>query len=344
MPVIQLGFFDLQDRYEQLSAAGDPLERLNAIIPWSKFRPTLNRLLKKARKSNAGRPPYDYILMFKILVLQSLYNLSDHQMEYQIRDRLSFMRFLNLGLGDNVPDEKTLWEFREKLTLNKGIEKLFNQFDKYLRKEGYDAQCGTMVDASIVEVPKQRNSKEVNREIKQGEVPDCINSNPNRKSQKDVEARWTVKRGKAYYGYKDHINADTKYKLIRKYDVTAASIGDITCLERLLYKQNNDNKVWADSAYYSADIESMLKEQGYASRIITPNKAKYPEWSDQSRENSRRAKIRKRVEHVFGFMENSMNKMFVRTIGLMRAKTKIGLMNLVYNLCRFEQLERLYAG
>jgi IS5 family transposase len=344
MTFVQPGFFDLQDRYEQLSAAGDPLERLNAIIPWTKFRPTLNRLMKKARKSNAGRPPYDYVLMFKILVLQSLYNLSDHQTEYQIRDRLSFMRFLGLGLENNVPDEKTLWEFRERLVAKNGIEKLFRKFDKYLRAEGYDAQCGTMVDASIVPVPKQRNTKEVNQEIKAGEIPACIENKPNVKRHKDLEARWTVKNGQYHYGYKDHVNADTKHKFIRRYAVTTASVGDISCLEGLLYKNNSDNKLWADSAYHSEEMEKMLKKKGYASRIIIPNKAKYPEWSDQERENKRRAKIRKRVEHIFGFMENSMNRMFVRTIGLARAKTKIGLMNLVYNFCRFEQLERLATG
>ena len=281
--------------------------------------------------------------MFKILILQSLYNLSDHQTEYQIRDRLSFIRFLGLGLGSKVPDEKTLWDFRERLVRSDGIDKLFKKFDIYLRKQGYDAQCGTLVDASIVEVPKQRNSKDVNKRLKEGDVPECITENPHRKNQKDVEARWTVKRGKTYYGYKDHIGVDTKHKLIRKYSVTPASTADIKCFEELLDKNNSDNKVWADSAYYSKDSEEMLRENGYDSRLIKRDKH-YPAWSDRSRENSRRAKIRKRVEHVFGFMENSMNSMFVRTVGLLHAKTKIGLMNLTYNMCRFEQLKRLGAA
>ena len=341
MTVIQHGFFDLQDRYDQLSAAGDPLERLNALIPWGKFRPVLSKLLKKTRKSAAGRPPYDYILMFKILILQSLYNLSDHQMEYQIRDRLSFMRFLGLDLGSKVPDEKTLWEFRERLSQKNGVRKLFNRFDSYLRKEGCDAQCGTIVDASIVEVPKQRNSKDVNKKIKEGDIPECITMNPNRERQKDIEARWTIKNGTSYYGYKDHVSADTKYKLIRKYDVTTASTGDINCFEKLLDGNNSDNKVWAESAYYSEKVEKMLEQKGYKSRMIRRHKTHFPEWSDRFKEDSRRAKIRKRVEHIFGFMENSMNGMFVRTIGLLRAKTKIGLMNLTYNICRFEQLHRL---
>lgn len=224
------------------------------------------------------------------------------------------------------------------------LDKLFNRFNQFLEQRGYAAELGNLIDASIVEVPKQRNSKEVNQKIKEGEVPDCITRNPNRERQKDVEARWTVKNNKTYYGYKNHVNADTKHKLIRKYDVTPATTGDIKCFEDLLDERNDDKKVWADSAYCSEDSEKMLEANGYISRLIRRNKSHFPEWSEQSRENSRRAKIRKRVEHVFGFMENSMNRMYIRTIGLTRARAKITLMNLVYNFCRFEQLERLGVG
>jgi IS5 family transposase len=339
MSVIQLGFFDLQDRYEQLSAAGDPLERLNEIVPWNKFRTTLNRLMQKARKSNAGRPPYDYVLMFKILVLQSLYNLSDHQMEYQIRDRLSFMRFLGFGLGSKVPDEKTLWEFRERLSKSGGIDKLFKKFDKYLGEQGYDAKCGTIVDASIVEVPRQRNSREDNAKIKAGERPE--NWDDKKKSHKDVEARWTKKNNETYYGYKDHISIDTKHKIVREFTVTPASASDGRHLQELLSHKNDDDKVWADNAYRTPDNVKYLAENGYEDRMhFRPGKEGWLT-GDKKTMNRRRSKIRKRVEHIFGFMENSMKGMFVRTIGLRRARWKIGMMNLVYNMCRYEQLTRL---
>jgi len=195
----QPGFFDLAERYEELSAAGDPLVKLDEIIPWDKFRSTLNRAFKKARKSNAGRPPYDYVLMFKMLVLQSLYNISDHQVEFQVRDRLSFMRFLGLSLEANVPDEKTVWAFREQLVKSKAIDKLFAKFDRYLNEIGYKAECGSIVDASIVEVPRQRNSRDSNKKIKEGETPEHWKDNPHKLRQKDVEARWTRKGDKTYY-------------------------------------------------------------------------------------------------------------------------------------------------
>jgi IS5 family transposase len=336
--------YNLMNRYAKLSEFGDPLERLNVVMDWKVFLPLINKAFRRQRKSQAGRKPYNRLMMFKILVLQGLYNLGDGQMEYQIRDRLSFIRFLGLDLSQEVPDEKTIWSYREVLTESGMLEKLFERFNRFLGRRGYAAELGSMIDASIVEVPKQRNSRDVNKKIKEGEIPECISKNPHCRSRKDIEARWAIKNGHAYYGYKDHINADTKYKLIRKYKVTPASTNDIHCFEELLDKRNNDNRVWADSAYYSQDSEKMLKENGYLSRLIRRNSCHFPEWSEQDRENTRRAKIRKRVEHIFGFMENSMNKMFIRTIGLARAKAKIGLMNLVYNICRFEQLERLGIG
>jgi len=341
MLLSQPGFFDLSERYEQLSASGDPLIQLDQVIPWNNFRYTLDKAMKKERKSRAGRPPYDYVLMFKILVLQGLYNLSDHQIEFQIRDRLSFLRFLGLSLENAIPDEKTIWSFREALVKAGAMDKLFKQFNRYLEKIGYEAKCGSMIDASFVEIPKQRNSKEENKEIKEGKVPKDWEEKPNKRRQKEVDARWTKKGNENYYGYKDHINADAKYKLIRRYEVTPANEADCHCFEALLDKRNSGKNVWADCAYRTPTNEAELKTKKLEDRLQhRPGKGRYlPRHKDD--QNHRRSKIRVRVEHVFGFMENSMNGMRIRTIGIKRAQFKIGLMNLVYNLCRYGQLTRL---
>lgn len=339
---MQPGFFDLSDRYEQLSSHGDPLERLNTLIDWKLFEPLIRRAFDKQRKSAAGRKPYNRLMMFKVLVLQSLYNLSDAQVEYQIRDRLSFMRFLGLDLEDKVPDEKTLWSYREVLVQSKMIDRLFARFNAYLDKQGFSAETGMIVDASIVEAPKQRNNRDDNKAIKSGETPVSFTKNPHRHRQKDVHARWTMKGGKTYYGYKDHIMIDVKHKLVRSYQVTPASTGDIKCLGKLIHGQpNTDRKLWADGAYDSVKTDTLLKRYQIVNRVTYRTKA--GEWlsEPQRRENKRRAKIRKRVEHVFGFIENSLGGKFIRTIGIHRAKAKIGLMNLVHNLCRYEQLHRL---
>ena len=168
----QPGFFDLDNRYESISKLGDPLEVLDHAIPWETFRPVLRKALRKFKKSNAGRKPYDSVFMFKILVLQSLYNLSDDQTEFQIKDRLSFMRFLGLDFEDTVPDAKTLWLFRDTLSNKNVIDKLFRRFNRYLDREGLFARQGQLIDASIVPVPVQRNTREENTNIKQGEVPE----------------------------------------------------------------------------------------------------------------------------------------------------------------------------
>lgn len=335
----QPGFFDLDERYAKLSKQGDPLEALDATIPWSTFRPVLRKLQKRARKSNAGRKPYDVIVMFKLLVLQSLYNLSDEQVEYQVRDRLSFMRFLGLGLEDRIPDATTLWLFRESLIEHDLIEPLFKQFNHYLDEQGYVARKGQIIDATFVPVPRQRNSREENQAIKAGEIPDNWEEHPNKLCQKDTQARWTKKHNKSYYGYKNHVDIDNQHKLIRRYHATDASVHDSQILGELIDPDNTNADIWADSAYRSQETERELKSKGYRSRIHHKGKRNQPLSEHKQGVNQKRSTIRARVEHVFGYQENSMGGKLIRTIGLARAGAKIGLMNLGYNMKRLVYLE-----
>jgi len=250
----QMGFFDLSNRYASLDAKKDPLVEIDAVVPWEEFRPTLERVWRKPvaeRKSRAWRKPMDAVLMFKTLVLSALYNLSDDQIEYQVRDRLSFMRFLGLGLEDRVPDAKTVWLYRERLAQAGLVEELFRQFDGYLSRQGYIARGGQILDASIVPVPKNRNTREENATIKSGELPEDWKDKPAKQSQKDVDARWTKKHGKSHYGYKNHVNVDRKHKLVRRYHVSDAAQHDSQAVDHLLMEGNTGAGVWADSAYRS---------------------------------------------------------------------------------------------
>ncbi|ODR91219.1 transposase [Sinorhizobium alkalisoli] len=169
----QPGFWDLDERYQRLSAVGDPLEKLNAIIPWAVFEKPLAKALKRSDGSKGGRPAFPSVLMFKILVLQALYNLSDNQAEFVIQDRLSFMRFLGLSLSEKVPDAKTIWLFRENLVRAGAIDNLFARFDKHLSRSGYLAKGGQIVDATIIQAPKQHNSQDEKEAIKAGEIPEA---------------------------------------------------------------------------------------------------------------------------------------------------------------------------
>ena len=298
--------------------------------------------MSKERKSRAGRKPFDVVLMFKLLILQTLYNLGDDQLEYHVRDRLSFARCLGLRLEDRVPDATTVWRFRERLKELALTERLFKGFDDLLGRHGYHARGGQIIDASIVPVPIQRNPREENERIKQGDIPEDWSEA--KREQKDVDARWTRKRGKSSFGYKNHIGVDAEHKLIRTYTSTAANVHDSQVFDERIDPDNADSGVWADSAYRSAETEAVLENAGYESHINEKGQSNRALDEEQNARNRERSKIRSRVEHVFGFQQNSMGGKLIRTIGAARASVKIGLMNLTYNIARFTQLEKHRAG
>ena len=340
----QLGFFDIANRYAGLDAKNDPLLKIDNVVPWEEFRPHLEAVWRKPanqRESSAGRKPWDAVVMFKAIVLCALYNLSDDQVEYQIRDRLSFVRFLGLGLEDKVPDAKTVWLYREQLSQAGMIKTVFENFDSYLKDRGYLAMGGQIIDASIVSVPTQHNKRDENAKIKVGETPEGWVVKPAKFRQKDTDARWTKKHGKSHYGYKNHINVDRRHKLVRCYHVTTASVHDSQALEAVLDADNTASDVWADSAYRSAEIETMLKGKSLTSRIHYKGHRNKPLSKRQEQGNKTRSKTRVRVEHIFGAQSNDMGGTLVRSIGIIRAEARIGLKNLAYNMSRFVQLEHL---
>jgi len=342
----QSGFFDVEERYALLSDAGDPLDRLNSVVPWEVFRKPLAKALKRSNGARGGRPPFDPVMMFKILVLQALYDLSDDQAEFVINDRLSFMRFLGLGLGDKVPDAKTVWLFREHLVEARAVENLFARFDKHLSKAGYLAMGGQIVDATLVEAPRQRNSDGEKTDIKAGKVPDAWKAKPAKLRQKDRDARWTVKHSRAkpkeaakpaqrdiaipVFGYKNHASMDRRHGFIRGWTVTGASAYDGAQLRNVLDRGNTGSTVWADTAYRSRKNEAWLEKHGYRSDIHHKKPKGRPMSEAMSRANGRRSKIRALIEHVFARQKVQM-KLFVRTIGIARARVKIGMANLAYN-------------
>jgi len=331
--MMQTGLLDWQIRFRQLDACGDPLPKLQQMVDWERFRAKLERVRDQERKSNAGRKPFDVVLMFKVLVLQSLYNLSDDKTEFQIRDRLSFMRFLGLSLGDAVPDAKTIWLFREQLTEAGLIERLFHEFEVFLGEKGFSAKKGQIIDASIIPAPRQRNSRDENQQIKAGEIPNDWSDH--KKRQKDNDARWTKKNGQNHYGYKNHIDIDVEHKLIREYEVTPASVHDSQVFESILDEDNSSRDVWADSAYRSEEKLKALGKSRFREHLQRKG-CKHKKLTEREKRGNRtRSRIRSRVEHVFGVQAMRAGTLIIRTIGLIRAKAKVGLRNLVYNLDRF---------
>jgi IS5 family transposase len=329
------GFGRVKKRREQLEKSKDRLSELNEIIPWEVFRSCLEPLRPQERKSKSGRKPIDLMILFKLMILQQLYNLSDEELEYQTHDRASFRRFLGLSPEAEVPDAKTIWLFRKRLTDAGLIEELFQQFEQCLQTAGYEAKEGQIVDATIIPVPIQRNSREENKQIKAGEIPPEWEKEPHKLAQKDVDARWTQKNGKSYYGYKNHINIDVAYGFIRQHSVTDAAVHDSQELAIVLDPDNADDEVWADSAYHGEEIERGLEIEGYESQIHEKAYRNHPLSEKQKASNREKSKIRAKVEHVFGCWVTSMGGKMVRCIGLERVSAYLGLKDLAFNLKRY---------
>jgi len=341
-----LGLFDDHFLMEKLTKLGDPLQKLNKYIHWDIFEPTINEAFTNEGKdlSKGGRPAFSKLLLFKALLIQSLYNLSDDQLEYQILDRASFKRFLGLKKSDKVPDSKTFWSFREQLIDKDVILDLFKIFNETLDSAGIFANEGKMVDASFVEAPRQRNTREENKHIKEtGTAPDDWKEKPHKLCQKDIDARWTKKNNATFYGYKNHVKADVKTKLIEEYEVTDASVHDSQAIEGLLTEKDLGQELYADSAYTGEEQEKVYEQKKIINKVIEKGYRNKPLTEKQVADNKEKSKIRVRVEHIFGFVENSMNGSIIRTIGFARAKAKIGMMNLTYNICRCAQLKIVVA-
>jgi transposase, IS5 family len=278
-------------------------------------------------------------------VFQQLNNLSDDRIEYQIRDRLSFMRFLGLQIQSRVPDAKTIWLFRERLKELNLVEELFEKFHEQLAAQGYVAKAGQMIDATFVEPPRQRNNREENATIKSGEIPQEWYKTRNKLRQKDTDTRWTKKNQEKHYGYKNHINADQTNKLVQNFAVSNV-VHDSQVFEELLDQtidpKDKKRPIYADSAYRSKDQEESLAGNGFDSQIHEKGARNHPLTDEQKASNRIKSKTRARVEHVFG-EQHAMGGHIVRTIGIARARAKNGMMNLVYNMRRMIQLIKLDA-
>jgi transposase, IS5 family len=351
-------FFDVDERQKDLSAKGDARERLSRIVDFELFRDDLARSVSRSDGSKGGRPPFDLVFMFKVLILQASHSLSDERTEFLITDRLSFMRFLfmrffGLGLSDPVPDANTILTFREALTRAEiagkpAIAVLFSVYEAAPRHAGFLAMGGQIVDATVMAAPKQRNTEAEKADLKASRVPDAWKAKPAKLAQKDRDARWTIKWSKATpaedgakrvdiavpaFGYKNHVGIDCRHGLIRAWTATDAARHDGAQLPNLVSKANTAGDVWADTAYRLKANEAHLAGNGFRSRIHRKKPPGKPMARNVARANGEKSKVRAAVEHVFARQKGPM-RLVVRPIGLARARTKIGLANLFYNMTR----------
>jgi IS5 family transposase len=289
-------------------------------------------------------------MMFKVLILQRLNNIGDDKTEFLINDRLSFQRFLGMCLGDTVPDAKTIWNFREQIVKAKAADKLFELFGEQLESQGMITHKGSIVDATFVDVPRQRNTREENKTIKAGAVPEAWNAEPmplsrgekakrkHKGAQKDTDARWTKKNNETHYGYKNHPKVDAESKLIVKAVVSNAAVHDSRKIVELI--DEKDEAVYA--TVVGEELHALIKEKNPSVQIKIHEKGcrNKPLGEDAKAANKEKSNTRVRVEHDFGYMTNSMNGISIRSIGQERAECAIMLLNLAYNLNRYVYLRK----
>jgi transposase, IS5 family len=335
--MIQFTLFNEEDRVARLNKLNNPLEKFKTIIEWEIFREDLESMYKN-ENGKGGRPPYDPVIMFKIIFLQRLYNLSDEQMEFHLVDRLSFQRFLGLETGDKLPDAKTIWIFKERIKEEKLHDVLFQKLNYWLNKKGKILKEGSIIDGTIVEAPIQRNTREENEQIKNDETPEEWKNNPNKLYWKDVDARWKQKNGKNYYGYEQHVVVDKDSKLIKDFEVTDASVHDSQPAPELIDRIPDNSELYGDSAYHSDEIRDAIKEKNLIAKICSKGNRSKPLTEEDKIQNNKISKIRSRAEHVFADIK-SFGGDFLRTIGIERAKVQLTLVAITYNIRRYKFLQ-----
>jgi IS5 family transposase len=352
----QAGFWDVEHRLRELSEHGDPLEKLGTTVDFEIFRADLSEALGPRDPVKGGRPGFDAVLKFRMLVLQAMHGLSLDQTEYLVADRLSWMRFCGLGPGDAVPDANTLWDFREALIGAGAFDALFTRLDRAITEAGYLPMSGQIVDATLVAAPRQRNTDAEKTAIKAGKpAADIWPDEPAKARQKDVDARWTMKFSKAKpaadgkpqidiaiptFGYKSHISIDRRHGVIRRQIITDAAAHDGARLrEGLIDPENTASDVWADTAYRSAENERFLQRIGKISRIHRKKPKGKPMPKRTAKANAKKSEVRAHVEHPFAHIKGPM-RLVIRTIGLARAKAAITLANMGYNMKRWCWLDR----
>lgn len=317
---IKTDLFAHEAHHQKLDELGDPLQEIERHVDFATLAARVDESVPRPDRTKGGRPPYPTETMVRILVLKRLYNLSDEQMEYQLLDRMSYKCFCGLDDALRVPDRTTIWHFENRVG-QAGAQALFGEMAEQLARKGFIARGGQIIDATLVKAPVQRNSRQENEQVRQGNVPEDWSDAKRR--QKDVDASWTKKNGKSHFGYKLSVNVDGRYKHAKG----------------LLDERNTARVVYADKAYSSQALRAELKDRGLRDGILKrAGKSKALTQRDEQR-NRRLSRMRCRVEHVFAGIEQMGGKM-VRTIGRTRAGFAMTMMALCYNIKRLVCLQR----
>ena len=305
----QLGFGDLGAGRRPGSAA---LERVSGLVDWAGF----DKALAGLREEGPGRPGYRPLLLFKALLLQAWYGLSDAELEFRLGDSLSFSRFVGLSLEDAVPDHTTLCRFRNRLVSQRLLERLFDELDRQLDGAGLVLKQGAMLDATLIEAatPRPRLGQE--------------------DQAQDPDAAFAKRQGKpgSAYGYKAHVGVDQGSGLVRAVITTPANVNDTTPADDLI--RGDEAAVYADKAYDTHARRDRLKQAGIKPRLMRrPNKY-HPLTPRQQRFNDLVARRRAAVETTFATWKRRMGLSRTRYVGLAKVAGQVLLTAMAFNLRR----------
>jgi len=363
---MQLDFLIDEKIYGRLDKMNDPLAKLDAIMDWNPFIDIIDELRPdRTNDGKGGRPPIPSGALFKGMLIGKIYNLAKEQLEFQITDRASFSRFCGLKLGEKSPDANTFRLLEEKLKETGAYDKLFEALLASLSNVGLEYSKCAIVDASYVDAPRNRNIKKENREILkerdknpdtpipfeldkeqvydlESHLPENERTMTHVLRQTDTDARWAKKGDEVHYGYKDHVVVDAKTKLIIAHEVTSASVHDSQKLVDVV--PEGTESLYDDAGYVGEDIDKKLKEKcPNVGHFTSAKSQKNKPLTKEQKEHNRGvvARVRARVEHVFGRITYCMGGMTVRCIGIARAKCHISLRDFAYNIMRYSTLVKL---
>lgn len=292
------------------------LERVSGLVDWA----AIERLLAGFRQEGPGKPGYRPLLLFKALLLQAWYGLSDSELEYRLGDSLAFGRFVGLSLEDEVPDHTTLCRFRNRLIAARALEKLFAELDRQLEAAGLVLKAGTLLDATLIETGAARP--------------------PGREAEaRDPDAAFAKRSGKpgSTYGYKAHVAVDQGSGLIRSVITTPANVNDTTPADALI--RGDEKAVLADAAYHTHAREAALKRRGVKARLMRRPNKHHPELPPRlARLNRLIARRRAAVETTFATWKRRMGLTAIRYLGLAKAEAQVMLVAMAFNLRRWSTL------
>lgn len=299
-----------------LSGGSTPLDRLSGLVKWYRFE----KLLAPLRDGGPGRAAWPPLVLFKALLLQSLYGLSDRELEEALGDRLSFRRFVGLGLEESIPDHTVLSRFRNLLVGEGLLEKLFGELDRQLEKAGVILKRGTMLDATLI---------------------DAVSAPPTaERPSQDTDARITARKGKSglTFGYKAHVGVDEGSGLIRTVITTPANVNDTVVADRLV--RGDEKTVWTDAAYDTHARRARLKAEGRKVRIARRPNKHHPLPERLKRYNRLIARRRAAVETTFATLKNRMKLTVIRYVGLARAAAQVTMAAIAFNMRRWAAITR----